>query len=473
MKKLKSIQSLLEINPILSKEWHPSKNGDLHPGNVSPHSNKKVWWKCNKGDDHEWEAPISNRSKGRGCPVCSGRKVVLSNCLASTHPELAKQWHPTKNGDLTPFDIGKGNDLKVWWKCDKGIDHEWQAQTQPRAKRNIGCPICSGHKVVLSNCLATIHPELAAQWHPTKNGDLTPFDVYSGSSKRVWWKCNEADDHEWLASVSTRQKSGCNMCAGKTLVKSNCLATINPELAAQWHPTKNGDLTPFDVHSGSNKRVWWKCNEADDHEWQNTINSRAYHNTDCPMCAKRIIVKSNCLATTHPELAQQWHPTKNRNKTPFNVGGAQKNHFWWICEYNKSHVWKASLDSRVGLRETGCPDCAEHGFNPSKPGYFYLREIILKNKRAIKFGITNQLGDERFDAQKRSLCSYISFETVFRTDVENGHIVLAIENEIKNKISKTGYLLKEEMSDGYTETIKYSKKKLDLIMSIVNTYIIK
>ena len=403
IKKLTSIQSLLEINPILSKEWHPSKNGDLHPGNVSPHSNKTVWWKCDKGDDHEWEAPISNRSKGRGCPVCSGRKVVLSNCLATTHPELAKQWHPTKNGDLTPFDISKGNDLKVWWKCDKGIDHEWQAQTQPRAKRNIGCPICSGHKVVLSNCLATIHPELAAQWHPTKNGDLTPFDVHSGSSKRVWWKCNEADDHEW----------------------------------------------------------------------QNTINSRTYHNTDCPMCAKRIIVKSNCLATTHPELAQQWHPTKNRNKTPFNVGGAQKNHFWWICEYNKSHVWKASLDSRVGVKETGCPDCAEHGFNPSKPGYFYLREIILKNKRAIKFGITNQLGDERFDEQKRSLCSYISFETVFRTDVENGHIVLAIENEIKNKISKTGYLLKEEMSDGYTETIKYSKKKIDLIMSIVNTYIIK
>ena len=33
--------------------------------------------------------------------------------LAETHPEVAKQWHPTKNGDLTPYDVTKGLDKYI------------------------------------------------------------------------------------------------------------------------------------------------------------------------------------------------------------------------------------------------------------------------------------------------------------------------------------------------------------------------
>ena len=52
-------KSLAEVNPELARQWHTSKNGDLTPRDVTPGSHKKVWWKCNKGDDHEWEAQIS------------------------------------------------------------------------------------------------------------------------------------------------------------------------------------------------------------------------------------------------------------------------------------------------------------------------------------------------------------------------------------------------------------------------------
>ena len=123
------------------------------------------------------------------------RKPPKGKSLAEKNPELAKQWHPTKNGDFTPFDVMPGSGARAWWKCDKGDDHEWQAGV---GKRNSGrgCPICAGKKVVLSNCLATLNPSLTKEWHPTKNGDLTPYDVTLGSSKNVYWKCNEADDHE-------------------------------------------------------------------------------------------------------------------------------------------------------------------------------------------------------------------------------------------------------------------------------------
>ena len=166
-------KSLAELNPELAKQWHTSKNGDLTPSDVSAGSDAKVWWKCNKGYDHEWESAVNNRSRGSLCTICTGFKVVKSNCLATLNPELAKEWHPTKNDDLTAYDVTEGTGRKVWWKCNKGEDHEWYTSILKRSHGH-GCTICSGRKVVKSNCLATLNPELAKEWHPTKNGDLTP-----------------------------------------------------------------------------------------------------------------------------------------------------------------------------------------------------------------------------------------------------------------------------------------------------------
>jgi len=91
-------------------------------------------------------------------------------------PEIAKEWHPTKNGALTPYEITHGSTRKVWWKCDVADDHEWQVAPNTRTNNNTGCPYCANQKVTLSNCLATTHPEVAKQWHPTKNEQLTPND---------------------------------------------------------------------------------------------------------------------------------------------------------------------------------------------------------------------------------------------------------------------------------------------------------
>ena len=275
--------SLAEINPELAKQWHPTKNGDLTPYDVTPGTQKKVWWKCPKGADHEWDAVVADRNNGIGCAVCSNYKVVNSNCLATLNPQLAKEWHPTKNGKLTPKDVHPGSARKVWWKCPNGEDHEWKTVIYSRTGGK-GCPICDGKKVVLSNCLATLNPELAKQWHPTKNGKLTPYDVGAGSGKVVWWKCPEGEDHEWRGTVGHRNKGkGCPICIGRKVVRSNCLATLYPELAKQWHPTKNGDLTPYDVRPGSQKKVWWKCSRFDEHIWKTYVSERT-KGTGCPKC---------------------------------------------------------------------------------------------------------------------------------------------------------------------------------------------
>ena len=68
----------------------------------------------------------------------------------------------------------------------------------------------------------------------------------------------------------------------------NDLTTINPKLAAQWHPTKNGDLKPTQVVANSNKKVWWLLSYDDsrigkhiDFEWKTTINNRN-NGSGCP-----------------------------------------------------------------------------------------------------------------------------------------------------------------------------------------------
>ncbi|MDY6383893.1 MAG: zinc-ribbon domain-containing protein, partial [Cyanobacteriota bacterium] len=155
---LRENNNLEKSNPELVKKWNYEKNGDLKPTQVTAGSNKKVWWKCSKG--HEWQAKIASRSNGSGCPYCSNVKLLTGyNDLATTNPELAKEWNYEKNGDLKPTQVMKGCGKKVWWKCTKG--HEWQTRIANRSKEK-GCPYCSSQKVLAGyNDLATANPELA------------------------------------------------------------------------------------------------------------------------------------------------------------------------------------------------------------------------------------------------------------------------------------------------------------------------
>ena len=129
----------------------------------------------------------------------------------------------------------------------------------------------------------TINPDLAAQWHPTKNGDLAPTDVAGTSNKKVWWLCPKG--HEWEANINSRsQGRGCPYCSGKwVLAGFNDLATINPKLSEEWNYTKNGSLQPTMVTKGSNRKVWWICPHG--HEWEAVIGDRS-SGRGCPVCGK-------------------------------------------------------------------------------------------------------------------------------------------------------------------------------------------
>ena len=205
-------------NLHLLDEWDDEKNAPLTPDDVLTQSGKKVWWRCALG--HSFQTMVKSRvnyAHKDYCPICDGKQVLKGfNDLATLRPDLAKEWHPTLNGDLTPDKITVSSNKAVWWICDKG--HVYKAAPNHRANKShpTRCPYCMNRKLLQGfNALATVYPEIARQWHPTLNGDLTPDQVFPGSGKKVWWQCSEG--HAWQTCVCMRtgpQKTGCPVCAG-------------------------------------------------------------------------------------------------------------------------------------------------------------------------------------------------------------------------------------------------------------------
>jgi translation initiation factor IF-1 len=352
-------KSLAFVRPDLAMQWHSTKNGELTTNDVTCGSEKLIWWQCEKG--HEWQATIYNRQRNSEspCPYCTGRKVCKDNCLSTMNPELAKQWHPTKNKKLTPEDITCGTHVKVWWKCND-CNYEWFLSVSSR--QNLDCPKCGRKKgiekrnknlILKKGSFATNKPDLIKLWNFKKNKTLTPFDVLCNSNKKVWWQCENG--HEWETAVSSINNGhNCPYCCGQKSTEENCLVNTHPEISKEWHPTKNKDLTPYDVSAGSGKRIWWQCEKG--HEWDTFIYNRTKENAiGCPFCLNRKSNIDNSLAICNPDLAKQWHPSKNGILSTDSVVYGSGKKVWWICEFG--HEWEARIVDRV-TKSYGCPFCS-------------------------------------------------------------------------------------------------------------------
>ena len=265
----------------LLAEWDYSKNDNV-PSDVSYASNKKAYWKCEKG--HQWEAIIANRSiRERGCPYCSHRiPVVGETDLGTLYPELTLEWNYKKNNGLLPSDVLPFSNKPVWWKCSAG--HEWQAKIYNRSINGHGCPYCSNQKVLAGyNDLETLFPEISKEWDFNKN-QLKPSDFGAGSTRKVWWICSEGHSYETSIHNRVNGKTACPYCAHQRVLKGfNDLQTTNPDLAKEWD-YENNTLNPDEVLANSHTKVWWICKNK--HHYQASLANRS-RGAGCPTCNKR------------------------------------------------------------------------------------------------------------------------------------------------------------------------------------------
>lgn len=193
------------------------------------------------------------------------------------------KWDYDKNAGIDPYSLSAGSIKKVWWKCSRNPLHDdWEAIICNRARKGHGCLNCAGQRTIPAESFAALRPELMKEWHPKKNESIDPWSLGIGSATKVWWLC--AEGHEWPTLLKSRAKedNGCPQCTGRVASEKNSLATVFPEIAAEWHPTKN-DKTPREVTSKNHYRAWWLCSTCLN-EWPAPVNMRTVNKSGCPLC---------------------------------------------------------------------------------------------------------------------------------------------------------------------------------------------
>ena len=379
---VKGKNDLASQNPELLEEWNYEKN-TISPDEISFKSGIKVWWKC-KECGHVWKQTPGNRThNGSGCPRCNVENVN-SFCEQAVYYYVKQVFPDAINGDthigveldiyIPSIFVAIEYDGDVWHKSKKRITNDLKKNNlckengielirirEPKLNDIDNCTIFHRKDSITNksldyvisevikymlpisninidtardtaailerfavkkyeNSLAYCYPEIAKEWHPLKNGQLTPDKVAKATNYKVWWlgKCG----HEWQMPISDRTVSftrkngrvkkqyGCPYCSNKRVGEGiNDLQTMYPDIAKEWHPTKNGDLTPNKIIPGGKKKVWWKCNNCG-HEWQTDPYSRCISGHGCPNCFKTkrspsvVCVETNVVYDTGIEAAR-------------------------------------------------------------------------------------------------------------------------------------------------------------------------
>lgn len=186
---------LSTTHPSLAAQWDHSKN-KLNLTEVSVSSSRKAHWRCSKG--HSWESTVAHRTRGDGCPFCSGKQVLTGyNDLGTLNPSLASEWDIKKNSLLTPQQVTVSSNKKVHWLCSE--KHSWMAVIANRTS-GTGCPKCrpdSKPEVLLREALqgAKMRVPITGTYHKAKE-----VDVYLHHMKTVveydGWYYHHGDTQE-------------------------------------------------------------------------------------------------------------------------------------------------------------------------------------------------------------------------------------------------------------------------------------
>lgn len=266
---------LKDTSPHLRAEYNDKEDFDTIWSNTST----KYLWKCTECK-YEWSQSAIQRSRCKSkCRNCEGLVINDKNNIHTLYPELMLEWDPSN--ELDPKRLSKSSNKKVMWICKEG--HKFTTSVYQRTTNNYNCQECKTINALAENSLSVKYPELAAEWHPTKNGVHTPQNVTLGMRLRAAWICKEG--HEWTAFVYSRTKcqTKCQMCAANKLLETNNITILAPQILDSWDYDKNKVITPYDVTPGAATVVFWKC--KDGHSWEESVHARIKTgDAVCPEC---------------------------------------------------------------------------------------------------------------------------------------------------------------------------------------------
>ncbi|MCG8398949.1 hypothetical protein LWS67_20865 [Bacillus atrophaeus] len=218
----------------------------------------------------------------------------------------------------------------------------------------------------------------------------------------------------------------------------------------------------IDVWSGAKTKFRAKCSHG--HVFDMRIDNFLNQNNRCPRCSGAGVVSKD------ERISQIERICKDEDITFIDFVGPWKGKDSKIrLKCNNGHEWVVRIHNFV-YQGNRCPSCPHHGggYKPSKQGTLYI-QMLYRNKSFIgaKFGITNVSSKKRMSTQRAK--SKFDHEIFYELTLQDGQKILELENKIKEAMKgKTSYISKEDMPDGYTETVAPSE--LSTIMYIVKTF---
>jgi len=375
--------------------WNKEKNGDFTP---SLSSRDRFFFLCEKNPYFTYEAKLSSifirAKKGWSpggekcvCPICKGKiRIPGYNDLFTLYPELGEQW--SDNNIQDPLTVSFNEEVE--WVCPV-TGGKWKSQISERIrhgkKHGFKSVFVTGARVLAGyNDIATTHPHVLQWWDYEKN-DIDPTTISSGSDIKAWWVDSNDNSYQMTIYKKCICGQGSPFDAGKKIAPGNSLADLYPELAKQWNYEKNGELSPYDVTTGSSRQLWWVCPETGK-TWKASPKYRVKsgHCKSPYMTGKRVLKGYNDLGTFYPEICKEF--SSKNDFSPYEVVAHSKKRAKWICN-TCSHEWEAVIDNRT-TNGSGCPHC----FNA---------QLTSKAEREVAEYVVSLLGDDAVETSNRSI----------------------------------------------------------------------
>ena len=354
--------TLREKYPDIDAHWCFERNGNLTPDSVGSRSGKIVWWSCPHNPSHAHQARVVDKTltfdrwQKWGCPFCSGRRIGSpKESLASKRPDLAAEWHPTMNGDVTPEMIPPATNTSYWWLCER--NHAYQMQPKDRHLRDRGCPECSSYGYGSSQEIR-IYCELKVLFsdikfrHRIEGKEIDIFLPQIGIGIEydgAIYHQNLIDED--LAKNALMASLGLHLIRvrERPLEPISDLDVITPTRRLSKNDVDHLLKSILKAVPSTGTIISPYLSRNDFINQDDYAEYISYSDRPIP---------ENSLAEKFPDLALQWDHEKNAPLTPYDFSHGSKHRVWWICE--NGHSFDSVINARTSHFNSpykGCKTC--------------------------------------------------------------------------------------------------------------------
>jgi formylmethanofuran dehydrogenase subunit E len=344
--------------------WDWEKN-TRDPHDLSAKSGIEVFWKCPDCQTTWKDKPCNRYDLLPHCMRCSmrihnnrrnERAIAEGGTWGANHPRLAKQWHPTLNGDITPFDITPNCCTPYYFLCDYG--HTYKVAPRERSERRAGCPFCNEHRrksfteQAIGYYLSKVI-EVKCNYRILRNSEL---DVYIPTLKTAI----EFDGLYWHSKITSIRRDLCK----DEYCKRQGIRLIRVK---EWRYNRNGMNTIYFVCKNDNYE--WLIHCLCEKLKLPKINVNIIKDTPSILERLDLINIETSIAIKRPNAVAFWNSDKNYPITPEKIGYKSRHVFAWHCPECGNDFEESVI--AVSERKYICKKC----------GQKYMRENISKAKR--------------------------------------------------------------------------------------------